>query len=66
MPYGNAVWTKIEHIRICPVQEPVEDYGVDYGWRWCDVCNEWFIVMARCKLRAQQQLFVQTKMGEAV
>lgn len=24
------------------------------------------IVMARCKLRAQQQLFVQTKMGEAV
>lgn len=27
------------------------------------MCNEWFIAMARCKLCAQQQLFVQTKMG---
>lgn len=35
MPYGNAVWTKIEHIRICPVQEPVEDYACAGGGVMC-------------------------------
>lgn len=35
MPYGNAVWTKIKHIRIYPVQEPVEDYACAGGGVMC-------------------------------